>query len=80
MKLKSRSGQGMTEYIIIVALIAIALIAIIGLFGGNIKGAFSRSGQALEGSEQAVQATMSTEIGADDMGGFEGGAADGEAP
>ena len=31
-------GQGMTEYIIIVALIAIAAIAIYGLFGDTIRG------------------------------------------
>ncbi len=30
-------GQGMTEYIIIVALIAIAAIAIYGLFGDTVK-------------------------------------------
>jgi Flp pilus assembly pilin Flp len=31
-------GQGMTEYIIIVALIAIAAIAIYGIFGDTIRG------------------------------------------
>lgn len=31
-------GQGMTEYIIIVALIAIAAIAIYGFFGDTIRG------------------------------------------
>ncbi|MGE3774683.1 MAG: hypothetical protein AB7I32_17295 [Gammaproteobacteria bacterium] len=31
-------GQGMTEYIIIVALIAVAAIAIYGLFGDTIRG------------------------------------------
>ena len=71
MKLKSKSGQGMTEYIIIVALIAIALIAIIGLFGGNIKDAFSRSGQALEGTSAEAGDVMTEDAGvADDMGSF----------
>ena len=37
MKLK-QPGQGMSEYIIIVALIAIAAIAIYGLFGDTIRG------------------------------------------
>ena len=37
MKLK-QLGQGMSEYIIIVALIAIAAIAIYGLFGDTIRG------------------------------------------
>ena len=72
MKLKSKSGQGMTEYIIIVALIAIALIAIIGLFGGNIKDAFSRSGQALEGTSGKVTTDMGGDgtVAADDMATF----------
>ena len=34
----NQTGQGMTEYIIIVALIAIAAIAIYGLFGDTIRG------------------------------------------
>ena len=37
MKLR-QLGQGMTEYIIIVALIAIAAIAIYGLFGDTMRG------------------------------------------
>ena len=32
-----KRGQGMTEYIIIVALVAIALIVIVAVFGENIK-------------------------------------------
>lgn len=35
-----RRGQGMTEYIIIVALVAIALIVIVAVFGSNIKALF----------------------------------------
>lgn len=31
-------GQGMTEYIIIVALIAIAAIAVYGIFGDTVRG------------------------------------------
>jgi Flp pilus assembly pilin Flp len=34
---KNESGQGMTEYIIIVALIAITSIAVIKIFGDSIK-------------------------------------------
>lgn len=36
-------GQGMTEYIIIVALIAIAAIGVVTLFGDNIRSLFSSS-------------------------------------
>lgn len=35
---KKQLGQGMTEYIIIVALIAIAAIAVYNLFGDTVRG------------------------------------------
>jgi pilus assembly protein Flp/PilA len=44
-----KRGQGMTEYIIIVALIAIAAIGVITLFGDNIRHLFSASADALAG-------------------------------
>ena len=44
-------GQGMTEYIIIVALIAIASIAAVGAFGGVVKEQFVAMGQELSGNE-----------------------------
>ncbi len=47
---KSR-GQGMTEYIIVVALIAIAAIGVISLFGDNLRKLFGASSQALSGNE-----------------------------
>lgn len=49
---KARRGQGMTEYIVIVALIAIAAIGIITLFGDNIRKLFGASAQALAGETQ----------------------------
>jgi len=33
--IKSNLGQGMTEYIIIVALIAIAAVSVVSIFGGS---------------------------------------------
>ncbi len=35
--LKNARGQGLSEYLIIVALIAVASIAVIGLFGGTAR-------------------------------------------
>ena len=46
---KSKKGQGMTEYIIIVALIAIAAIGVITLFGDDIRKLFGASANALAG-------------------------------
>lgn len=45
----NKRGQGMTEYIIIVALIAIAAIGVITLFGDNIRRLFGSSADALGG-------------------------------
>jgi pilus assembly protein Flp/PilA len=53
MKLNGRRGQGMTEYIIIVALIAIAAIGVVSLFGDNIRLLFATSANALAGNENA---------------------------
>ena len=47
--IRNEEGQGMTEYIIIVALIAIAAIGIITIFGQNIRALFSASAAALAG-------------------------------
>ena len=44
-------GQGMTEYIIIVALIAIAAIAIYGLFGDTIRGQMGIMTEELAGQK-----------------------------
>lgn len=49
-KLRKNRGQGMTEYIIIVALIAIAAIGVITLFGDNIRKLFGASADALAGN------------------------------
>lgn len=50
----TRRGQGMTEYIIIVALIAIAAIGVITIFGDNIRDLFAGATNALAG-ETAVK-------------------------
>jgi type IV pilus assembly protein PilA len=44
-------GQGMTEYIIIVALIAIAAIAVYGFFGDAIRGQVGAMTQELAGQD-----------------------------
>jgi len=49
-----RRGQGMTEYIIIVALIAIAAIGVVTIFGDNIRDLFAGATNALAG-ETAVK-------------------------
>ena len=62
LKTKKR-GQGMTEYIIIVALIAIAAIGIITLFGDNIRRLFGMSADALAGESDVAQANTASASG-----------------
>jgi len=61
MKIRGRRGQGMTEYIIIVALIAIAAIGVVSLFGDNIRALFATSANALAGNEDATAKTSEAE-------------------
>ncbi len=48
-------GQGMTEYIIIVALIAIAAIAVTSLFGGTIRSQMAGMAQEMSGKSATTQ-------------------------
>ncbi len=59
----ARRGQGMTEYIIIVALIAIAAIGIITLFGDNIRRLFAMSADSLAGEVDVKQANTVKGVG-----------------
>ncbi|MBI3271281.1 MAG: Flp family type IVb pilin [Planctomycetes bacterium] len=55
-KLSNETGASMTEYIIIVALVAIFLIGAVGLFGDKVKSLFSTSTTKLN----AVQSKMNS--------------------
>ena len=52
--IRSEEGQGMTEYIIIVALIAIAAVGIISVFGQNLRALFASSAGVLGGDTNAT--------------------------
>lgn len=54
----SKRGQGMTEYIIIVALIAIAAIGVVTVFGQDIRHLFGAATSALEGDTNAQARTQ----------------------
>ncbi len=59
-QLRKARGQGMTEYIIIVALIAIAAIGVITLFGDNIRKLFGMSADALAGNDNVSMRAQSS--------------------
>lgn len=46
---RRQTGQGMTEYIIIVALIAIAAITVVSFFGGTVRNQVSGMAKELSG-------------------------------
>lgn len=56
-------GQGMTEYIIIVALIAIAAIAVVSLFGGTVRSQMAGMAQEMGGTSANAQVGKATNAG-----------------
>ena len=55
-KVNKAKGIAMTEYLIILAVVAIAAITITALFGKQIKAVFSNSTAALQGTEGTATA------------------------
>ena len=51
---RRQRGQGMTEYIIIVALVAIAAIAVYSFFGKTVRGQMDNITSQLSGSDGSV--------------------------
>lgn len=65
---KKQSGQGMTEYIIVVALIAVAAIAVYQLFGQVVRSQTAAMAKELageDGSSQSRQAGMAAKTAAE---------------
>jgi pilus assembly protein Flp/PilA len=53
--MKGRRGQGMSEYIIMVGLVAIAAIGVYTAFGDQVRAAMNAIGTQLSGDETASQ-------------------------
>lgn len=51
---RSESGQGMTEYLIIVALIAIAAVGVVTVFGNDVRQLFSAATGTLSGQSSTA--------------------------
>lgn len=47
--LRSKRGQSMTEYVVVLALVAVATIKVTQLFGNSVKIAYGRVVSALQG-------------------------------
>ncbi len=51
MVLRSKKGQALVEYVLIIALISVVIIALINAFGGYIKDAMTKSSCNIVGQE-----------------------------
>ncbi|NCD35203.1 MAG: hypothetical protein EOL87_17535 [Spartobacteria bacterium] len=50
------SGQGMTEYVIIICIVAIAVLLVVGVFGTNVRNLFKSANQSMaKGQADEVQ-------------------------
>jgi len=52
---RNRRGQGLNEYLIIVALVAIAAIGVVNIFGNQIRNQFATIVAAMSGSSLTVE-------------------------
>ena len=57
----NRRGIAMTEYLIMLAIVAVAAIAVVGLFGQQIKSTLTRANQALIGEKGATDAQAASD-------------------
>jgi Flp pilus assembly pilin Flp len=73
-RIRGDSGQGMTEYIIVVALVAIAAIGVTSVFGEDVRSLFGASTQAMAGSttvnSQAKSGNSTTYVGPKNLSTF----------
>ena len=69
-----QKGQGMAEYIVVVALIAIAAIGVVTIFSQNLRALFATSANELAGNEasdaRSAGATRQTLAGKKRMSNF----------
>jgi Flp pilus assembly pilin Flp len=63
--IKRARGQGMTEYIIVVALVAIAAIGVYTAFGKTVRGQMAVTTKALAGADASAARTQSDNGGND---------------
>lgn len=65
-KMQRKAGQAMTEYVIIICVVAIAALLVAGVFGTNIRNLFKSANTSMTAGE-AKSATMQDEGGGKDV-------------
>lgn len=56
------TGQGMTEYIIVLALVALTAVVAVGAFGDVIQNQFAAMGHALSGNKAGADASIAAGV------------------
>lgn len=64
--MKRKAGQAMTEYVIIICVVAIAALLVAGVFGTNIRNLFKSANTSMTAGE-AKSATIQDEGGGKDV-------------
>jgi Flp pilus assembly pilin Flp len=64
-RLARNRGQGMTEYIIIVALVSVAAIGVYTAFGKTLRGQMAATAQALAGKSTSTARSVASQGGAE---------------
>jgi Flp pilus assembly pilin Flp len=59
----NRRGQGLTEYIVVVALVAVAGIGIVNIFGNQLRNQFHTIVKAMAGSETRTVESLADRAG-----------------
>ena len=60
---RNRKGQGLTEYIVVVALVAVAGIGIVNIFGNQLRNQFHTIVKAMSGSTTATVESLAGKAG-----------------
>ncbi len=63
---KRKAGQSMTEYVIIICIVAVAVLLVVGVFGTNVRNLFKAANDSMVAG-QAQSATLQDKGGGKDV-------------
>jgi Flp pilus assembly pilin Flp len=67
----SESGQGLTEYLILLCLVAVSAIAVVSVVGQNLRARYATISAALRGDKQIKKELESPEASSYQLRGFD---------
>ena len=69
--LQKPSGQGLTEYLLLLCLISVSAIAVVSVVGQNLRARFATISSALRGDKEVKKELDSAESGSYQLRGFD---------